>query len=147
MKVKALEEAGNTEGYWDDIEAFVTVHGARIKIHGLFLFWIFIGALWSCLAIQWPLIEGVYFAVSSLTTGGLWPIPEGSQAWHYAFVAFYVVGGVPIMAISLGMIANAVSNVGSSRLLEQKISARITDEEIDMMESFGIVDDDGSIDA
>jgi len=147
MKVKALEEAGNTEGYWDDIEAFFTVHGPKLKIHGIFLLWTFVGVLWSCLAIKWPLIEGLYFAVSSLTTGGLWAIPEDSPAWHYAFVAVYVVGGVPVMAISLGMIANSVSNMGGSRLLEQKISARITDEEVDMMESFGIVDDDGCIDA
>lgn len=145
--MKALEDAGDTEGYWDDIQAFFTVYGPRLKIHIIFLLWVFIGVLWSCLAIEWPVIEGVYFAVSSLTTGGLWPIPEDSPAWHYAFTAFYLVGGVPIMAISLGMIANSVSNIGGSRLLEQKISARITDEEIDMMESFGIVDDDGSIDA
>lgn len=51
------------------------------------------------------------------------------------------------MAISLGMIANSVSNIGGSRLLEQKLSARITEEEIEMMESFGIVDDDGTLDA
>jgi hypothetical protein len=147
MKVKALEDAGDTEGYWDDILAFFTVHGPKMKVHLLFLLWVVIGVLWSCLAIGWPLIEGVYFSVSALTTGGLWPIPEGSPAWHYAFTAFYVVAGVPLMAISLGMLANSVSNIGGSRLLEQKISARITDEEIDMMESFGIVDDDGSIDA
>ena len=147
MKMKALEEAGNTEGYWDDIEAFFTVHGPKLKIHGIFIFWVFVGVIWSCAAIKWPLVEGIYFAVSSLTTGGLWAIHEASPSWYYAFVAFYIVGGVPVMAISLGMIANSVSNIGGSRLLEEKISARITDEEIDMMESFGIVDDDGSIDA
>ena len=145
--MKALEEAGDTEGYWDDIQAFFTVYGPRLKIHLIFLLWVVIGVLWSCLAAKWPVIQGFYFAVSSLTTGGLWPIPEGSPAWHYAFTAFYVVAGVPVMAISLGMIANSVSNIGGSRLLKQKISARISDEEIDMMESFGIVDDDGSIDA
>ena len=147
MKIKALEEASNTEGYWDDIVAFFTIHGPKLKIHIIFILWVIIGVFWSCLTIEWPLIDGIYFSVSALTTGGLWPIPEESPAWYYAFVAFFVVLGVPVMAISLGLIANSVSNIGGSRILDEKISARITDEEIDMMESFGIVDDDGSIDA
>jgi hypothetical protein len=147
MKMKALEEASNTEGYWDDILAFVTVHGPRMRIHLFFLLWVIVGVLWSCLSIKWPLIDGVYFSVSSLTTGGMWAIPDGSPDWYYGVVALYIVGGVPIMAISLGMVANFVSTIGGSQIMEQKISAHITDAEIEMMESFGIADDDGSIDA
>lgn len=77
--------------------------------------------------------------------GGIHPIPEDSPSWCFLFVAFYVVVGVPLMAVSFGLMANAVTQMSGSVHLEEKICARITNEELEMMKSFGIEDGDGAI--
>jgi hypothetical protein len=47
--------------------------------------WIIVGVVWSLETIEWSFSEAVYFAVSSLSTGGLWPIPEDSSSEKYGF--------------------------------------------------------------
>lgn len=47
--------------------------------------WVIVGVLWSLFTIKWSFSEAVYFAVSSLSTGGLWPIPAGSSSEKYGF--------------------------------------------------------------
>lgn len=54
--------------------------------------------------------------------------------------------GVPLMAFSFGLLANAATSMAGSALLDEKINARITKEELSMMKSFGIENGDGSID-
>lgn len=36
----------------------------------IWLVWILFGTIWSCYVIEWSVIEGIYFALSSLSTGG-----------------------------------------------------------------------------
>jgi hypothetical protein len=73
-------------------------------------------------------------------------IPDDSPSWAYLFTAFYVIIGMPLMAFSCGLFANEIANMGSSGMLEAKINARITTDELEMMKSFGIEDGDGAID-
>jgi len=147
MRKRDLEAAADTEGYWDDIVAAVKFYGPKLKAHILFLVWVCLGVAFGCGCVKWPLVSALYFAVSSMATGGMWPIPDDSPHWYFAFVAVYVCSGVPIMAIAFGVTAHSVATIGGSQLLEDKVNARITDEELAMMKKFGIEDGDGYIDA
>jgi hypothetical protein len=88
----------------------------------------------------------VFSSVHVVVQGGLYGLSEDTQSWLFLFTAFYIMFGVPLMAFSFGLLANAATNNAGSSLLEAKISARITNEELDMMKSFGIENGDGSID-
>eukprot|EP00602_Paraphysomonas_sp_CaronLab_P009560 CAMPEP_0185020120 /NCGR_PEP_ID=MMETSP1103-20130426/2725_1 /TAXON_ID=36769 /ORGANISM="Paraphysomonas bandaiensis, Strain Caron Lab Isolate" /LENGTH=787 /DNA_ID=CAMNT_0027550835 /DNA_START=268 /DNA_END=2631 /DNA_ORIENTATION=- len=147
MKKQAMEAARKTEGYWDDIVASIEYYGPKFQIHILFILWFAVGVLWGWVCVDWPLLNGVYFSMSAMATGGLWPIPDDSPEWHFLFGGIYVVVGVPVMAISFGLMANSVSSIGGSLSLEEKIGARVTDQELDMMKEFGIENGDGAIDA
>jgi hypothetical protein len=76
----------------------------------------------------------------------LYRLSEDAHPWLFLFTALYVMFGVPLMAFSFGLFANAATSMAGSSLLEEKVSARITNEELDMMKSFGIENGDGSID-
>ena len=52
----------------------------------LWLIWLSVGAVVSYIYVEdWYSYESVYFAVSSLSTGGLWAIPENSTDIAYLF--------------------------------------------------------------
>lgn len=66
------------------IRAWLRLNRAPLQL--LFLWIVIIIALvaFSAVQIGWDYSQAVYFAVSCLSTGGLWAIPPDSPAWHYA---------------------------------------------------------------
>jgi hypothetical protein len=97
MRKRELAIAADTEGYWDDIVAALRLYGPKLKAHMLFLLWIVLGTVFSCCLEGWSLVSGIYFSISTMATGGMWPISSDSPEWAFVFVALYVVTGVPIM--------------------------------------------------
>lgn len=84
--------------------------------------------------IKWSFCSGLYFSVSSLSTGGLYGIPETSPDWMFAFVGAYACTGVPVMGMAMGDIAGlmfesnekarinaAIKSSSGTHLLENKI--------------------------
>lgn len=45
----------------------------------VWLLWVALGVIWSMIAIKWSFAKALYFSISSLSTGGLQPIPPDSQ--------------------------------------------------------------------
>lgn len=146
MKKQALQAAGETEGYTDDIVAFALYYWPKMQVHVFFALWAIVGIVVTTSSIGWSVLDGMYFSLASMTTGGLHALPDDSPEWCYLFTALYILVGVPVMAVSFGLMANAVTNAGGSAALADKISARITNDELDLMKSFGIEDGDGAID-
>ena len=99
MRKKELEAAADTEGYMDDVVAAVHFYGPKLKVHILFVLWTAIGVVFSCSLMGWSFVDGFYFAISTMSTGGMWPIASDSPDWAFVFVALYVVSGVPIMYV------------------------------------------------
>jgi hypothetical protein len=57
-----------------------------IKVIGSWFLMIIILTVWSLSSInQWSFAEALYFAVSSLSTGGLFAIPNESPDWYFGF--------------------------------------------------------------
>lgn len=151
MRAKLLEDAAKTDSFLDDVIAWCKYYWPKMKIHILFLIWLLFGIISSMLVVKpehnWSFYDGLLFSASALTSGGLLPVPYDTADWYFGVIGLYIATGIPIMALSFGIIANtAVQNAGSEEF-SQQISAPVTNEEIEMMRSFGMEDGDGAIDA
>lgn len=63
--------------YWAQIN-----EGA-LKIIGTWVLWIAAMIIFSMCTVEWDFVQALYFAVSSLSTGGLWAIPSDSPDWYF----------------------------------------------------------------
>lgn len=84
---------------------YLSVNSDKLLIVYTWFLYVLLGAWWSCFVIGWPWLDGLYFALSSLSTGGMWSIPLKSPDYVYACVGLYTCLGVPIMGMAMGNIA------------------------------------------
>ena len=73
-------------------------HFQRIAVWLLYIVW---GTAWSCSIFGWNAIEGLYFSISSLSTGGLYGIPKGADEFAFFVVGLFCCTGVPVMGLGL----------------------------------------------
>lgn len=102
-------------------------------------------ASWYCNK-EFNFINALYFAVSSLSTGGLYALPPNSPDWSYGLTGFYSAVGVPLMGIAMATFASFFIDTGSIDSTIEAIRAPVDVEEVAMLTEFGIADDDGEID-
>lgn len=84
---------------------YLIANNQKLLIVYAWFVYVLLGAYWSCYEIHWPFLDGLYFALSSLSTGGMWSIPLLSKDYVYACVGLYTCFGVPIMGMAMGNIA------------------------------------------
>lgn len=84
---------------------YLSVNSDKLLIVYIWFLYVLLGTWWSCFVIGWPLLDGLYFSLSSLSTGGMWSIPLKSPDYVYACVGLYTCLGVPIMGMAMGNIA------------------------------------------
>ena len=90
--------------------------------------------------------NSLYFAVSSLSTGGHYSLPGGNREWVYGLTGLYCAFGIPVMGIAMATLASFFINVGSIEDTLKDVKAPVTKQEIDMLTEFGLADEDGEID-
>ena len=57
----------------------------ELRVIGTYIIYICIMTFWACKTFKgWLLIDGLYFAISSCSTGGLWAIPLDASDNNYA---------------------------------------------------------------
>ena len=61
------------------------LHETSLKFIAIWPLWILTLMTFSLLTVKWDWTQAIYFAISSLSTGGLWPIPKDSPDWYFAF--------------------------------------------------------------
>lgn len=86
---------------------------------------------------EWEFIEGLYFAVSSLSTGGHYSLPSDADEWEYGLTGIYCALGVPLMGIAMATLASIFIDTGSIDDLMDKVKERVSEKEIDMLMEFG----------
>jgi len=92
----------------DDAHAFASTHYVTISFTLALFVWVLLGTAWSCFCVGWTFVDGLYFALSSLTAGGMKSLPDDSPDWFYGFTGVYAAIGIPLMALSVGLIAAAI---------------------------------------
>ena len=122
--------------HWNELRAIV-----------LWLIFVFSATIGACVTQDWPFITGLYFAVSSISTGGLQALdPSKSTAWMYGLTGLYSCLGVPLMGIAMGTVAAFIMPKQTINDTMNKIRSNITEEEVDRLVGMGLADGDGVID-
>lgn len=58
---------------------FIIMNKSSLQLIGACLLLIAIMTIWSCRTFDWTFSEGLYYAISSCSTGGFYPIPSSSS--------------------------------------------------------------------
>lgn len=100
---------------------------------------------YSTIVVKWGLREALYFAISTLSTGGHWSIPNDSQDWLFGLTGGFIMFGVPMTAVAMAQIAYVfISNVDIDEA-KAAINEVVTREEIEYLRDLGmqtLTDDD-----
>lgn len=140
-----VEQIQVTKRWHEVLWCWIQVNITPLRIIALWLWWITMMVAFSCSTVEWDFIEGLYFALSSLSTGGLWPIPNDSPDWHFGIVGLFSATGIPLMGAAMSSMASMLIQVGDPQETNRIINAKVTEEELNMMQKFGVDDGDGEI--
>lgn len=116
VKQDALEDAAATEGWLDDVKAFITLYFHKSKVILLLILFAWMGILASYFMISnytWGHAFKLTFA--TLTGGGYYTIPDNSDKWKFVLCAIYAAFGIPLLIISMGELSSAYCVVVSFR--------------------------------
>jgi hypothetical protein len=137
----------NKKNVWNSFMVVFRRYWPKLYVHVYFLVWMFLGIIWGTASIKWSVLEAWLFAMTAMSTGGLVSLPSsGVHEWDYFFVGVYIVIGAPLMAISCGINAHNISNIGRASKMERMLNAGVREDEWVMLSHLGIDDGDGSMD-
>jgi len=122
--------------YFKKVKTYISNNTYQTTMIVIWLIWILFGTIWSCYVIEWTIIEGIYFSLSSLSTGGLHGIPYDSANWVFLITGLYACTGVPIMAMAMGSIASMVVAMNKEKKINSMLNKRITKKEISKINFF-----------
>ena len=112
------------------------------------LIWVGIMVAYSLFGMGWSFIQALYFAISTLSTGGHWGLTEfGTPDWMWPVTAFFAMLGVPIMAVAMAQLATMLVDEGDLDSTKAQIVEDVTGEELLMLRKFGLENGDGVIDS
>ena len=133
-------------GYLLNVVRTVQLFYSQQKVHLFLGLWLIFGVAWSKASVGWSLVEALHFSVTSLSTGGIWAIPEDSSDLQHFVVAVFTCTGAPIMCLSGGVFAHWLSTLGEAAHRRRTLRAAISLEELRLMNTLEIDDGDGFID-
>lgn len=127
--------------------AYLEFENEKFKAIYLWLIWIIIMTIFAlCEPISYNFTEALYFAVSSCSTGGHWSIPNDADDWVFGLTGFFGALGVPIMGVAMASLAQLMLPGDDISAARDTILEPVTQEELRMLEQYGLADKDGEID-
>lgn len=117
-----------------------------LKPIALWFLWVVFAVTWSMVHVKWSFVDALYFAITSMSTGGLWAIPPGSSDGMYGIVGVFAATGCPLMALAMATVASFFIGGEDPEETTRKILQPVTMEEINMMGDFGLENGDGEVD-
>jgi len=122
-------------------------HWIELRAIILWLVFVLSATIGACITQDWHFITGLYFAVSSISTGGLQALePTKTTDFMYGMTGLYSCLGVPLMAVAMGTLAAFLMPKVTIEDTMGKIRSNITEEEVSMLVGMGMADGDGIID-
>lgn len=135
----------NPSNFMEYMISWLLNHENTVKAIAVWILWILSMVIFALVEIKWDFIQALYFAVSCLSTGGLYPIPSNSPDWYFLYVGIFTCTGVPITCIAMGSIASLLLYIGDPEEAEKTLQRKVTLKELKMMQRFNIDDGDGII--
>jgi len=145
LRKKKLAACAKSSSVWDYAVELCKYYGPKEKAHIAFLSFCAVGVGWCCGRFDFYFLRALFFSFSSMTGGGLQPVPLDAKDWEYAVVGLYVACGTPIAAVSLSLLAQTIASTGAKMNLTDIMNTLITEKELEMMRSFEIENGDGYI--
>jgi hypothetical protein len=91
------------------------IHENKFHLLALAYWFAFIAVMagWSCYAVGWTMVEGLYFAISSCSTGGLKPIPTDSPNSSFV-IGKCILSGIMLIRKRINVLKWAVCNAAGA---------------------------------
>lgn len=120
LSIPALLKLHFQEASWRQrVYSFLTAHLTMARQLTATIAWVVLGVVYVCVAEGASFVSGLYFAVTSLSTAGLYAVTSRADGSVYWFTGIYCLIGVPLYAITLGSYANLlVEQYNKEQLLE-----------------------------
>lgn len=77
-----------------------------LQIVAAWLLYVSVGVIWSTQLLGWSVLDGFYFSLSSLSAGGMYSIPDGTDDYVYGVAGIYTAIGIPLMVLTFGLLAS-----------------------------------------
>ena len=119
------------------LEKCLTTHWTKLRSIVLFLVFVFTAAFCAWQNTKFTFREALYFAVSSLSTGGHYALPSGQDDWVYGMTGFYAALGVPVMGVAMGTMAGFFIASGTVEETLFEIRKPVNRREVKMLTEFG----------
>ncbi|GAB5353568.1 hypothetical protein AAMO2058_000046800 [Amorphochlora amoebiformis] len=131
----------------DKSEVFYEDYITEIRVSILFILWILAGIVYGLVREEWNLARSVYFAITSLSTGGLQgPSVDGdNETFNNWFVALWVMTGVPLFGIFMGLFAGVLVEAYVKQQLSDKIHKQVKNEDMQLTAQLNSFNDDDEI--
>jgi len=146
VQLKEFNRKMATETPFNRLLAWIEFNADVLKPVALWFVWVFTAVIWYQVYVDDVFIDALYFAISSMSTGGLWAIPADAPDWQYGLVGAFAATGCPLMALAMATVASFFIETEDPDETNRKILSPVTQEEIDMMNKFGLENGDGEVD-
>jgi len=147
--------AEETEGWIDDVYVYTKMYVSKGWVRSVLalISWLVVGALYGTQTNQrMSFVTGLYFAVSSVSTGGLESIkllgddtPSGDvrlqlnefPGGNWFFLTGYLMGGIPLYAWALTEIASFFTRAMHEKWERDTLCTQISEDEFQLMDFLG----------
>ena len=139
---------------WQSVRHAYKEHTVRINCFLALALWLLVGVLFGMFNQEWTFVTSLYFAVSSLSTGGLQGVNtrvtedgvtlltgKGGNALVSLFTGVYTMSGVPVFGVALGQFAGFFVDAYVAKKEEEAMMRELTIEEFDFVKKLGTDDD------
>jgi hypothetical protein len=147
LQLRDLEEKRSNQTKVENLLDNINHYMNKVKPAFFFSLWLTFGVVWSCKTVDWSVMNGFYFAVTSMSTAGIWPLPQDATDEMLFIAAVFTCTGAPMMMITFGIFAQIVYELSSTNALLQELNRPLTYLELEFMQFEVIEDADGYIDA
>lgn len=147
IQAKAFEDNMENQNILEVIKDFLIYYESPIRAVGCWVIWVGIMIAYSSVGLGWPFVQALYFAISTLSTGGLWALPPDAPEWMWGLTGFFAMLGVPMMAVAMATLATHLIDQGDLEETKAQIVEDVTGEELLMLRKFGLENGDGVIDS
>lgn len=125
---------------------YINFHWDKLRGIVIWLLFLIIGTIFAAELNNWTFITALYFAVSTMSTGGLVSLPENSPDYSYLLLGLYAAFGIPIMGVAMASLAGFFIEGGDANDALEAVTAEVTEEEILNLNALGLEDGDGALD-
>lgn len=130
---RILKRQTTLRGLAGDYYVWAVMSAGRFFVVYIWLLYLFVGTAWSCWLVNWSLVDGVYFSLSSMSTGGLYSFPEESPDEVYVLAGLYAALGVPLMALAVANIATLFVEAHRIEALRLRSRVVLSDRDVDVL--------------